>query len=262
MSRRRKVQAQIEQAHLKFLNQTAVACSSSSKIQTSKFIKPATVHQKQFVKSIKQNQLTIGTGLAGSGKTLMALFTGVQLMNNPESPIEKLVYIRSAVDTKEEKDILGILPGGINEKLTSLTYPLYDNCQLFMDKESIDYKLESGVFEVVPMNVLRGRSYNNCFIILDECQNTSSSALKTALTRVSETSKIVIIGDSTQCDKASSNSFNNGLLDLEYRVYKKLEQYKLEEKECPINIGLIKFGMEDVVRSQLTKFAIELYDLD
>ena len=259
MSRRKKAQAQYEQAHLQFINKTAEACSSVSKIQTTKFIKPANVHQKQFVKSIKQNQLTIGSGPAGTGKTLLALFTGIQLINNPESEIDHLIYIRANVDDPEEKE-LGALPGGLIEKVRHLAYPIMDNLCAFMPQSNMEYLLETGRIEVLPLAMMRGRSFNGCFIIIDEAQNIAPSSMKTILTRCGENSKMVLIGDPNQCDK-KNKLFSNGLIDLENRVLRKLEYYKESDKECPIDIGFIKFTIDDIVRSKLTKFTIELYDL-
>ena len=260
MSRRKKAQAQYQQAHLQFINQTAEACfSNNSTIKTKKFIKAKNVHQKQFVKSIKQNQLTLGIGPAGTGKTLLALFTGIQLINNSDSEIKNLVYIRANVDDPEEKE-LGALPGGLIEKVAHLTYPILDNLTIFMDRTDVDYLLESGKIEVLPLAMMRGRSFNNCFIIIDEAQNIAPSSMKTILTRCGESSKMILIGDPEQCDK-KNKVFSNGLIDLENRVVRKLETYKQLDEECPINLGFIKFDVNDIIRSALTKFAIELYNL-
>lgn len=259
MSRRKKAQAQYQQAHLQFLNQTAEACFSASSIKTTKLIKPANVHQKQFVKSIKQNQLTIGSGPAGTGKTLLALFTGIQLINNPDNEIDHLIYIRANVDDPEEKE-LGALPGGLIEKVRHLAYPIMDNLCAFMPQSNMEYLLESGKIEVLPLAMMRGRSFNGCFIIIDEAQNIAPSSMKTILTRCGENSKMVLIGDPEQCDK-KNRMFSNGLIDLENRVARKLEDYKQKQEECPIDFGLVKFNLDDIVRSKLTKFTIELYSL-
>jgi phosphate starvation-inducible PhoH-like protein len=257
MSRRRKAQAYIQQAHGKFLNEHAQACSFNSKIETSKFIKPVNVHQKQFVKSMKNNQLTIGSGEAGSGKTLLALFTAVQLINNPESPIEKILYVRANVDDGEERSI-GALPGDLLDKVRHLAYPILDNLELFMKPTTIDTLLEEEKIEVLPYAMMRGRSFHNRFIIVDEAQNLNAKQLKTTLTRIAEGSKMVLIGDPTQCD---IDPIKNGLRDLEWRLARKLELLKQENQEVDINYGLIHFDINDVVRSNLTKFVIDLYNM-
>ncbi len=257
MSKRRKTQAYIQQAHGKFLNEHAQACSLNSRIETTKFIKPANVHQKQFVKSMKNNQLTIGAGDAGTGKTLLALFTGIQLINNPDSPIEKILYVRANVDDREEKDI-GALPGDLLDKVRHLAYPILDNLELFMKPGTIDALLEDERIEVLPYMMMRGRSFHNRFIIIDEAQNLTPKQLKTILTRLGEGSKMVLIGDPTQCD---IDPMKNGLRDLEWRLARKLELLKQEGKEASVDYGLVHFTYDDIIRSALTKFVIDLYDM-
>jgi len=257
MSKRRKAQAYIEQAHTKFINEHAMACSYNSKIQTTKYIKPVNVHQKQFVKSMKNNVLTIGAGEAGTGKTLLALFTGIQLINNSDSPIEKILYVRANVDDREEKDI-GALPGDLLEKVRHLAYPILDNLELFMTSQTIDYLLEEGRIEVLPFMMMRGRSFHNRFIIIDEAQNVTPKQMKTVLTRKGEGSKMVLLGDPTQCD---IDPFKNGLRDLEWRLAKKIEMLRETQEEYEINFGLIHFNLDDIIRSPLTRFVIDLYDM-
>lgn len=256
MSKRSRAKVQYEQAHANFLNETAKACSSS-KISTRKYMKPVNVHQKQFVKSMKQNQLTVGAGCAGTGKTLLALFTGIQLINNPDSPIEKLTYVRANVDDREEKEI-GALPGDLLEKVRHLAYPILDNLELFMESQTVDYLLEEGRIEVLPFMMMRGRSFNNRFIIIDEAQNVTPKQMKTVLTRCGETSKMVLIGDPRQCD---IDPMKNGLQDLEWRMARKLEQCEEKGIEPPVDMGLIRFTREDIVRSHLTRFILEMYDI-
>ena len=258
MSRRKKTQAYLEQAHLDFLNENAKACSSTkSKIDTFKYIKPVNVHQKQFVKSIKQNQLTIGSGCAGTGKTLLALFTAIQLINNPESPIEKVSYIRANVDNREEKEI-GALPGDLLEKVRHLAYPILDNLELFMPSGTIEYLISNERIEILPLMMMRGRSFNNRIVIVDECQNIGPSSMKTIMTRICEDSKLVLIGDPDQCD---IDPFKNGLKDLEWRLGRRLDMYEESGQNPEIDFDIIKFNKNDIIRSYVTKFAIDLYEL-
>jgi phosphate starvation-inducible protein PhoH and related proteins len=256
MSKRRKAQDFIKQSHDAFLNESAQTYLTSTKISTSKFIHPANPHQKQFVKSIKNNILTIGSGEAGCGKSLLALFTGIQLLNNPQSSIEKIIYVRSHIKDREEASV-GAIPGTLADKMRIMAYPILDNLELFMSKEAIDFTLEQGKIEVLPFMFMRGRSFQNTFVILDESQNSTKSQLKTLLTRIAETSKIVIIGDSTQCD---IDPFKNGLIDLEWR-FAKLNEYLIKHNRIPtIDFDIIKFDHNDILRSELTKFAIDLYN--
>ena len=258
MTRRKRAEAFVDGARNKYLNQTSEQVYSSGKIPTTKFISAANIHQKQYIKSIKNNQLTVASGAAGVGKTLLALFTGIGLVNNDQSNIVKIVYIRAAVESKEEKDILGILPGGAHEKLSPLLYPIYDNAELFMNKSSIDSCIEKGIIEVMPLALMRGRSFNNCFIIVDECSNITKTGLKTILTRCGETSKMILIGDPDQCD---IDPDKNGLKDLIWRLGKQLEYYSFNDILPRIKLNIIKFTRDDIVRSHLTKFVLELYDI-
>jgi phosphate starvation-inducible PhoH-like protein len=258
MSKRKRSEAYIQEAHMSFLNENARASyANKGKIETVKFIKPVNLHQKIFVKSIKQNKLTIGSGCAGTGKTLLALFTGIQLINNPNSPIEKLIYVRANVDDREEKEI-GALPGGLIEKVRHLAYPILDNLELFMKMSTVESLLESGRIEVLPLMMMRGRSFNNKFIIIDEAQNIAPKSLKTILTRCGEDSKMILIGDPAQCD---IDPFKNGLHDLEWRMVRRVEQLKQENKECSIDFNVVKFTRDDIIRSELTRFVLDLYDL-
>ena len=256
MPKYKKAQAYLEKAHADFLNQHARA--SSSKIQTKKYIKPANVHQKQFVKSMKQNEINIGSGCAGTGKTLLALFTGVQLINNSDSPISKIIYVRANVDDKEEKEI-GALPGDLFEKVRHLAHPILDNLHEFIDEKQVEYLLtEDDKIEVLPLMMMRGRSFNDKFIIVDEAQNIAPSSMKTILTRAGETSKLVIIGDPRQCD---IDPMKNGLIDLEWRLAKKLEHCERHDIEPEVSTGLVHFNRDDILRSRKTRFALDMYDL-
>lgn len=257
MSKRNRRAQAYEQAHLNFLNESAIACSPRNKIETVKYIKPVNVRQKLFVKSIKQNTLTIGSGCAGTGKTLLALFTGIQLINNPDSPIEKLIYVRANVDDREEKEI-GALPGDIIEKVRHLAYPILDNLELFMKTQTIEYLLSEGKIEVLPLMMMRGRSFNNRFIVVDEAQNIAPKSMKTILTRCGENSKMVLIGDPDQCD---IDPFKNGLRDLEFRMARRKQQLEDSNKEARVDFNVIKFSKDDIIRSELTRFVLDLYDI-
>lgn len=259
MSKRRKAQAYIEQAHTTFINENAKSYSLNGKIETTKYIRPVNVHQKQFVKSIKNNILTLGSGEAGTGKSLLALFTGIQLLNDPESSIYKIIYVRANIEDNEEKD-LGAMPGELADKTRFLAYPVLDNLEVFMKKEAIEYSLESCKIEVLPLMMMRGRSFHNTYVILDEAQNCTKKQLKTLMTRLCEDSKLVIIGDPTQCD---IDSFKNGLIDLQWRLNKKYNEGLTEENkyQAQVNYGIIHFDYDDILRSELTKFAIDLYNI-
>lgn len=256
MSRRKRQQALEQQGREIYNNEDAKSYAPQGKIATTKYIRPANVHQKQLVKSMKNNILTIGSGEAGVGKSLLALFTGIELLNNKESCIEKILYLRANIKDCEEVS-LGAMPGTLQEKTLMLAYPILDNLEVFMDKKTIEYTLEQSKIEVLPMMFMRGRSFQNTFVILDEAQNVTMRQMKTLLTRLSESSKLVIIGDNSQCD---IDKLKNGLSDLEWRLNKKALSSE-EDQQTEVDYGLVKFDKNDILRSELTKFAIELYNL-
>lgn len=218
------------------------------KIETNVFIKPVTNTQRQFVKSIKANDLVVAVGPAGTGKTLNALHTAVQLLNNEWSSIEKIVYVRAAINSDQERDVLGILPGGYEEKIMPLCYPILDNMSKFVPMSLVKYVLEKGIIEVMPTSMMRGRSFSNTFILVDEASNISPAGIKTALTRLGEGSKMVIIGDPSQKD--TRDNVEDGLADL---------AFKLKVKGDIEGVDLIQFTNQDIVRHHLIARVLDLY---
>lgn len=218
---------------------------SFGKIETAAFIKPVTASQRSFVKSIKNNDLVIGFGPSGVGKSLLALHTAVQLINNDWSPMERIVYVRSNVNSDGEKD-LGYLPGGYTEKVMPLCYPIIDNMTQFVKLSLVKYLLETGRIEVMPMAMLRGRSLSNCFIIADEMQNSTPASMKTLLTRLGNDSKMVVIGDPNQKD----TRHEDGLSDL---------IYKLRVKGSLDNVDIVQFTTDDIVRNSIIARLLEMY---
>lgn len=216
------------------------------KVETTAFIKPATSTQRAFIKAIKNNDLVVAFGPSGVGKTLLALHTGVQLLNNDWSPIERIVYVRSNVASDEEKDI-GFLPGDKHEKVRPLAYPILDNMIQFVKRGQVDYLLQTERIEVMTTSMMRGRSFSNCFVLMDEMQNASPASMKTCLTRLGDGSKMVIIGDPKQKD----TRFDSGLEDLIYRIRVK---GKIDSVET------IQFTKEDIVRHHAIARILELYN--
>lgn len=215
------------------------------KVQTGSLIKPANYNQRQYVQSMRQNVISIAHGCAGTGKSLLALFTGVQLMNSEDSPIQKIFYLRSNVGMSEEKG-LGFLPGGMNEKILPLAYPVLDNLIQFTSEGHAKYLIEKGRIEVLPVAMVRGRSFANAFVICDEVQNCSPHMVKTLLTRVSEGSKIVLIGDSKQVDLQSN--IQSGLMD----AVRKLQGLP--------SVGIVEFQRSDIQRHPILADVLARYE--
>lgn len=169
--------------------------SETFNIKTSSF----TQHQRDLIKSIKRNDITVGIGRAGTGKTSATLYTAIGMLNNRDNPIEKIIYIRANVGLKGEKD-LGTPPGDLKEKADHLSMPVRDNLAEFMGAGEINALFDFGKIEVTPIYNLRGRSLSRAFIVLDEAQNCTMHSLKTVVSRMGHDSKMVLIGDPDQVD--------------------------------------------------------------
>lgn len=151
--------------------------------------------QKDYIKSIFSSDITFATGPAGSGKTHIAIGTGVSLFRDKQ--IERIILSRPAVDSGSS---LGYLPGTMEEKMHPYLAPLYDELSYYIDPKFLKAWMEHGKVEIVPLSLMRGRTFNNAFIILDEAQNALLSELRMCLTRIGMNSKMVITGDLSQSD--------------------------------------------------------------
>lgn len=214
-------------------------------IKTHTHITAKTSNQARFVKSLKNNTITFGYGDPGTGKSLLALYNGVSFINNPSSPIERIIYIRPNVGVKNERDV-GFLKGSLLEKLYPLAAPALDNLIEFMSESDSKAMVE---FErIVPLTValIRGRSFRNSFIIIDEAQNISIDGLKACITRISEGSKMAIIGDVDQAD-LSELICENGLSDGITR-FAGLD-----------NLGIIRFDKTDIQRHPIISDVLSRY---
>lgn len=251
MSRSRAAKKNSQISYLEEDRGVPRSSSFNTSIETKAFIKPATTNQRLFVRAIKDSDITIAYGPAGTGKTLTAIHTAVCLLNSEASPIERIIYVRSNVDSDDE-DAIGHLPGSELEKIKPLAYPLLDNLIQFMAKGTAEYLIDSGKIEVLTMSMLRGRSFPSSFIILDEAENCTPRGIKTLLTRMGDSSKVVIIGDPDQQDR---RRLENGLSDLVHRV----EPYIGRLIDDYYLISMIKFGIEDVVRNGIIKTILKLY---
>lgn len=200
--------------------------------------------QKELQYSMDENVVTIASGFAGTGKTLLALNFGLTMVSNKS--VDKVVYIRPDVSTDFQRG-RGSLPGDKHEKSMPLIAPLMDNLSVFCKSGLSNYLLEKEVIEYVYLEDIRGRSFNDSFIILDEAQNTTPTQIITALTRVGKDSKIVITGDSTQIDVPQLRSSNNGLL---------IAMNKLSD--CK-NVGIVEFERHHIVRNSVIRDIINKF---
>jgi len=156
---------------------------------------PRSKKQKEYVRSLKTNQIVISLGPAGTGKTYLAVAVALSMLL--EKKVERIILSRPAVEAGER---LGFLPGDLKEKIDPYLRPLYDSLYDLLDYDKIQRKIESGAIEIAPLAFMRGRTLKNSFAILDEAQNATETQIKMFLTRIGENSKLVVNGDPSQVD--------------------------------------------------------------
>ena len=206
-------------------------------------VKPKTIGQKEYIKSVLHNTVTIGVGPAGTGKTYLAVAAAVQAFRDKQ--VNRIILTRPAVEAGER---LGFLPGDLQSKVDPYLRPLYDALFDMLGAETYQKYLEKGNIEVAPLAYMRGRTLDDSFIILDEAQNTSREQMKMFLTRLGFGSKIVITGDVTQIDLPDGKP--SGLREA-MRVLKNVE-----------GIGICELTNADVVRHVMVQRIVEAYERD
>ena len=205
-----------------------------------KSVIPRSEKQKKYVRSLKEKEIIISAGPAGTGKTFLAVAVALTMLL--EKKIEKIILSRPAVEAGER---LGFLPGDMREKVDPYLRPLYDSLYDLLDFEKIQKKIEVGDIEIAPLAFMRGRTLKNSFAILDEAQNATDTQIKMFLTRIGENSKIVINGDPSQIDlpKKSLSGLNRS---------KELLGHLKE-------ISVVDFDYTDVVRHPLVSKIVKAY---
>tara|TARA_Y100000816_G_scaffold245696_1_gene193751 strand:+ start:1004 stop:2011 length:1008 start_codon:yes stop_codon:yes gene_type:complete len=205
-----------------------------------KSVIPRSERQKEYVRALKQSDIIISAGPAGTGKTFLAVAVALTMLLDKK--IERIILSRPAVEAGER---LGFLPGDMREKVDPYLRPLYDSLYDLLDFEKIQKKIEIGDIEIAPLAFMRGRTLKNSFAILDEAQNATDTQIKMFLTRIGENSKIVINGDPSQIDLP-----NNSLSGLNRS--KKLLRHLNE-------ISVVDFDHKDVVRHPLVSKIVKAY---
>ena len=173
----------------------AEVLSQSILSSRGKTIRPKTEGQKTYVDAIDQHTIVFGIGPAGTGKTYLAMAKAVQALQRKE--VSRIILTRPAVEAGER---LGFLPGTLNDKIDPYLRPLFDALGEMLDADTVPKLMAAGTIEVAPLAYMRGRTLNDCFVILDEAQNTTPEQMKMFLTRLGFNSKMVITGDITQVD--------------------------------------------------------------
>ncbi len=205
-----------------------------------KSIIPRSEKQKGYVRALRQSDIIISAGPAGTGKTFLAVAVGLTMLL--EKKIERIILSRPAVEAGER---LGFLPGDMKEKVDPYLRPLYDSLYDLFHFEKIQRMIEIGDIEIAPLAFMRGRTLKNSFAILDEAQNATDTQIKMFLTRIGENSKIVVNGDPTQIDLP--NKKMSGL------VRSKELLGSLDE------IAVVDFDHSDVVRHPLVSKIVKAY---
>ena len=204
---------------------------------------PRTVAQRFFVDLLNAQHIPIvfASGPAGTGKTLIACHVGAQHL--AAGKVKRLVVTRPAVSVDEQH---GFLPGTIEKKMDPWTRPIYDSLRRHYSPKGIENLKANGQFEVCPLAYMRGRTFENAWIIADEMQNATPSQMRMVLTRIGEGSKLVLTGDPSQHDRGYDE---NGLVDFLRRL----------EKSDVNSIDHVEFSEADIVRHPVVKQVLEVY---
>ena len=196
--------------------------------------------QSDYIKALKESEIVMSLGPAGTGKSFLAVSVAVTLLM--EKKIERVILSRPAVEAGEK---LGFLPGDMKEKVDPYLRPLYDALYELFGIDKIDKKIETGEIEIAPLAFMRGRTLKNCFAILDEAQNATETQIKMFLTRIGQNSKLVVNCDPSQIDLI--NKSQSGLIKSK-NTLKHLKEIKI-----------IEFDHKDVVRHPLVSKIIRAY---
>ena len=204
-------------------------------------ISPRTQNQKDYFQLLNSKDIVFAYGPAGTGKTFLAVAKAVASLQ--QGLVKKIILSRPAVEAGEK---LGFLPGDLKEKVDPFLRPIYDALYEMMPYDQVEKKLANNIIEIAPIAFMRGRTLEDCFIILDEAQNTTKIQMKMFLTRLGKNSKMVVVGDNTQIDLISKN--DSGLIDAS----KKLKIIQ--------DIGFIELDQRDVIRHEVVRKIINAYE--
>jgi phosphate starvation-inducible PhoH-like protein len=230
--------------------QTETKPKVSKKEQIGQIIKSKTKNkflskgQEEYYDKLTENQITICSGPAGVGKSYIAMKCAVDLLQDSRTPYEKIIIVRPAVEAEEK---LGSLPGNLEEKLDPYIFPSYYLLNKIIGKETREKLKSIEVIEVFALAYMRGMNIDNSILIFEEAQNSSPGQMKLLLTRIGFNSKFFISGDIEQTDRYK-NKEHSGLFDA-------IEKFK----DVP-DIGIHKFGDEDIVRNPLISKILKRYD--
>ena len=216
-------------------------CSIIKKKTKQKFLSES---QKEYYEKLELNQITICSGPAGVGKSYIAMKGAVDLLSDPNTPYEKIIIVRPAVEAEEK---LGSLPGNVEEKLDPYIFPSYYLLNKIIGKETREQLKEIEAIEIFALAYMRGMNIDNSILIFEEAQNSTPSQIKLLLTRIGFNSKFFISGDLEQFDRHKDKT-QTGLWD----AMKKF-------RDLP-SVGVHEFGDGDIVRNPLITQILKRYE--
>ena len=204
-------------------------------------VKPRTLGQRLYVDSLKQSELVICSGPAGTGKTFLGVAMAVKALKARE--VSRIILTRPAIESGER---LGFLPGDIEEKVNPYMRPIYDALSALLGQEMFERYYDKGVIEVSPLAFMRGRNLDDCFVLLDEAQNTTPEQMKMFLTRLGVNCRACVCGDFTQIDLP--RGIESGLKDA-ITVLPGIE-----------GISIVSLNNSDIVRNSLVARIVKAYE--
>lgn len=216
-------------------------CSMIKKRTKQKFLSES---QKEYYDILTNNQITICSGPAGVGKSYISMKCAVDLLVDPQTPYEKIIIVRPAVEAEEK---LGSLPGGVEEKLDPYIFPSYYLLNKIIGKETRENLKNIEVIEVFALAYMRGMNIDNSILIFEEAQNSTPSQMKLLLTRIGFNSKFFISGDLEQFDRHKDKT-HTGLWDA------------LQRLKDMNDVGVFEFNTDDIVRNPLISKILERYE--